>query len=297
LCVGDIRIYPLVDIPRLEFRADDLFPDSTPEALARLASDLPADAYQPATFGLVLQFRGFLLESAKTRVLVDSGVGCHKSRPRRPAWHQRGDRRFIDELQRVGISPAEVDVVVATHLHADHLGWHTQWLDGTWTPTFPRAQYVFARAELDYWWARYRDDPGVNDGSFADSVAPLLQQDRCQTVQDGHELGPGLTIHVRPGHTPGNALVRAESRGESAAMCGDLLHHPVQLGHPEWCSRFCTDPPASRRSRRSFLEEVAETGALVLPAHFLGTAARVARQGDGFRLESVEPAGPREPTT
>jgi glyoxylase-like metal-dependent hydrolase (beta-lactamase superfamily II) len=258
--------------------ADVLIPDSTPEAL-RARHYAPPESYDASTNDLRLQFGGFFFEVDGRRILVDTGVGAGKERPDDPAWHLRNDTSF---LHRLPVPPAEIDVVVTTHLHVDHVGWLTVRADGEWEPTFPNAEHVFVRDELMYWLGRLADDPEVNFGSTRDSVLPVLQQAETVLVEDGHELAPGVTVTVHPGHTPGSGVVWLRAGDEAAAMCGDLVHHPVQLRYPGWSSGFCSDPQLSARARRAFLEAACDSRAVLLPSHFRTAPARIARSGDHY---------------
>ena len=275
LRIGEIAVYTIVDIDDQEWPASVLIPDSTPELLNLATEFAPAESYNAATGGLRLQFGGFLLEINGRRILVDTGVGAHKVRGDDPLWNLRTDRAFLDSLEECGFDCDSIEVVVATHAHVDHVGWHTVLSEGRWVPTFPNAKYIFVLEELEYWLSRFDEDPGVNFGSTGDSIVPLLRQRRVITVEDGYELASGITIDVHPGHTPGNSVVWLRSMGESAAICGDIVHHPIQLLYPDWSSGYCSDHQMSCDSRRSVLDEISDAEAILLPNHFRIPPARL----------------------
>lgn len=160
--------------------------DLTPEAFV---PDSPARAWDTHRSWLVPDFldagtrivnsaiQTWVLRSEGRTVLVDTGVGNHKDRPYAPVWN-RLDTDFLGNLARAGVRPEDVDIVINTHLHVDHVGWNT-YLDGrTWVPTFPNATYLMARADFDYWnpanEIRTRLGRG-NQNVFEDSVAPCTR--------------------------------------------------------------------------------------------------------------------------
>lgn len=268
LDLGGLTVSPLIDIESLDFAVGDLLPDAGPGV---------------AGGRLSLRFQGFLVRTAERTIIVDTGVGRGKDRTARPAWHRRTSRRFLDELAGHGLVPGDVDVVMATHLHADHVGWHTEGM----IPTFSRARHLFVDRELEYWQRRYATDPGVNYGSYADSVLPILGGADHQVVSGGHQIAPGVAVEVRDGHTPGTCVVRLTGRERSAVICGDIIHHPVQLAQPDVCSRFCVSPGGSRRVRRELIEEACESGIIVLPAHWTTGPARLEVHRGRVRAEPV----------
>ena len=157
-------------------------------------------------------------------------------------------------------------------------------------PTFPNATYLIHRAELEFWDPTGPHRPAFgrgNQNAFEDSVAPVVAAGLV-TVWDGdrYRIDDHLTLELAAGHTPGSAVVILESAGTSAIFAGDILHSPVQVAHPDVDSCFCEDPAQARISRRRILGRAADTGALVLPAHFRGPGATlVRREGADFALD------------
>jgi glyoxylase-like metal-dependent hydrolase (beta-lactamase superfamily II) len=277
--IGDVQVRMVSDFEDQAWPADVLLPDSSAPVLQSTPDFAPPESYEASANDLRLQFGGFLLDVDGRRILVDTGVGAGKERNDDPEWHLRPDTSFLDALS---VDPAQVDVVMTTHLHVDHVGWLTVRADGGWAPTFPNAEHVFVRDELTYWLERAKEDPGVNFGSTRDSVIPVVQQASTVLVDDGYELAAGVTVTVHPGHTPGSGVVWLRSGDEVAALCGDLVHHPIQLRHPDWSSGFCSDPRLSARARRRFLDVACETRCVLLPSHFRTAPTRIARSGDHY---------------
>jgi glyoxylase-like metal-dependent hydrolase (beta-lactamase superfamily II) len=209
---------------------------------------------------------------------VDPGVGNGKTRDN-PLWHERRSA-YLDDLAAAGARPEDVDVVVCTHLHVDHVGWNTRLVEGRWVPTFPRAAYLFVGEEWEYW--RWEKDPCI-----ADSVAPVVEAGRAQLVSGDQLIDRWLRLEPSPGHTPGHACLRLTTTAGDALFIGDVMHRVVQVAEPQWSSRFCYDGKQAATTRRDFLERHADTGTLILAAHFPRPGVVVREQG-GLRFRPVD---------
>ena len=283
--LGDFGIDRVVEWAGPFVRPDELFPDYEPglaESIAHWAGPL----LEPGDGGrMLLSFHTFLLRTGRYTILVDGCCGNDKPRAARPQGHMlRTD--YLGELARAGVRPEEVDFVMCTHLHWDHVGWNTRLVDGRWVPTFPNARYVIARREYDHWNERHAaGDRSIHCVGFEDSVLPLMRAERAVLVDDGHAIEDGVWIEACPGHTPGNVVINVASGGARGVFCGDVLHSPLQLARPEMSSRACSDLRASRDARVAFIERHADTPDLVMPAHFLAPSIGriVSRDGNyGF---------------
>jgi glyoxylase-like metal-dependent hydrolase (beta-lactamase superfamily II) len=136
-------------------------------------------------------------------------------------------------------------------------------------PTFKNAKYVWSQEDFDFYKELDAGEKGpANGGSFRDSVLPVVEMGKVQMVKGGAEIEDGLRITPAPGHTPGTVRIEFESQGRKALFCGDILHHAVQVYHPEWNSFACLDQDNARKSRRAAIEHCAGTGAMLLPCHF-----------------------------
>ncbi len=268
---------------------DFLFAEATQEVFSACAVARDPRFYDADQGTLVMSFHALVVRTPRSVILVDTCVGNHKERPDMPSWHMQNGP-FLHRLAEAGVHPEEVDFVLCTHMHADHVGWNTQLQDGRWVPTFPNAKYVFARSEVSYWEAFHRESPdNPMRRAWDDSVRPILEAGQAALVDSDYEIEPGIYLVPAPGHTPGNVMLCVEDGAQRAYLTGDVMHHPVQIEHPDWSSGFCADPDLSRHTRRALLEQVADTGAVVLPAHFpTPTAVRISSCGGGFDFTTLE---------
>lgn len=267
----------------------ELFADFDARLFATFRDELPDDMYLAQEDAIYAFLQSWVLERDGLVVLYDTGAGNGKDRPGIPVFGNL-QTPFLERLAAAGFSPDDVDIVVNSHLHIDHVGWNTSLDQGNWVPTFPNAQYLFSAIDRQYWdpagdGARPTDvGRAVNGNVFEDSVQPLLDAGQATLVADGHQIAPGMNLELYPGHTPGHLVLAVEDAGERALFVGDILHHPAQVFCPQWNSVYCEDPAAARASRRRVLERAADSGAKVVPAHFGGCHyAWVDRVGKGFR--------------
>ena len=266
---GDILINRVVDLEHVPFPSELIFPDSTPKIINEMKNRLAPEHFSRKSNQLLLSFHSFLVRTDDSLILVDACCGNDKNRPTRQMWHMRNGN-YLKNLRQAGVEPKDINYVMCTHLHADHVGWNTQLKNGRWLPTFPNAKYLFSKKELSYWEKKARDnlfDP-INYGSYEDSVLPVIKAGQVELVNDEYSLETGINLEPAHGHTPGNFVVHVRSNGFHTIISGDVLHHPIQLAYPKWSINFCIDPLQSQKSRLDFLKKYANTNALILPAHF-----------------------------
>lgn len=285
--LGGITIRAVIDAAAFVMPRAAVFPGSEASAFAAARVHDPA-CYDPAGDTARLSMKVFVLHCAGRVVLVDAGIGDGKDRPARPDWH----RRETDFLARLGIEPEAVDMVVLTHLHADHVGWLTRAAGDGWVPTFPRARHVTGTAELAYWAGRQGGwtppDPAPNHGAYLDSVAPLIAAGLMATVAPGTVLLPGVTTRALPGHTPGQMGLMLEGTAARALLCADAMHHAAQVIDPAIVSAFCIDPARAVTTRRAMLAEAARDGLLLVPGHPVGCLGfGIAATDGGFAIAAT----------
>jgi glyoxylase-like metal-dependent hydrolase (beta-lactamase superfamily II) len=230
---------------------------------------------------MILSIHALIVESQGKCIIVDTCLGNDKER-RVEGWDMRRGP-FLEDLARAGFPRQRIDMVMCTHLHVDHVGWNTMLVDGQWVPTFPNAQYLFARQEWAYWSAHEQEDFGP---VIADSVRPIIDAGLAELVAMDHRLTDEVWLEPTPGHTPGHVSVRISSQGEEAVITGDMTHHPCQMAHPEWAAKVDFDPVQSTATRRAFYARYAEQPVLVIGTHFATpTAGKIVRDGDAYRLD------------
>lgn len=287
---GPFEITRVVDLFHPFRDPQFLLPDASPEAFAQTRVSKDARFVSIANCKLIMSFHSLIVRTARNIILVDTCVGNHKERPMLPEWHQRTDGDYLRNLAAVGLTPADITHVLCTHLHADHVGWNTQLLNGRWVPTFPNAKYVMHKVEFDHAdHAQRNATPETRHRFWDDSVQPIIDAKQALIVSGDHEIEPGVRLMPAPGHTPGNIVLALDDGRTRAYLVGDTIHHPVQIERPHWSSRFCADPVLSAKTRAKFLGQVADTGGWVIPAHFAPPCAvQIVAEREGFWFKTAD---------
>jgi glyoxylase-like metal-dependent hydrolase (beta-lactamase superfamily II) len=286
LRLGTATIHRLADIERIGWPVTAIFRDLTGSAVQEAAALYP-DAVDAAAGTLALTFNSYIVKTLDHLILIDAGIGNGKERPDRPAWHRRnGD--FMQRLEDLGYKPADFDIVINTHLHADHVGWNTTGSGTDWRPTFPNARYVVPGRELSHWQSLYAKDTHTLHGAYADSVQPIIDAGLYEPVELPAELVPGIWLEPAPGHTGGMAVVRLVTDGGQLVFLADVLHSPIQLATPDLTSNFCVDPAQARATRCRLLDACAGTDTIVATYHFPPPVfGQIVKSGAGYRLDPV----------
>jgi glyoxylase-like metal-dependent hydrolase (beta-lactamase superfamily II) len=286
ITLGDIDITPVIDLPSTPVPREFVFPDTPLEKWHAQEELLAPDHWTPDEIRFVM--RTWVVRSEGRTILVDTAVGNGKDRPNLPSHaHRRTD--FLGNLARAGVRPEEVDAVLLTHLHGDHVGWNT-YFDGTdWVPTFPNARYVVNRADFDFYNPVNGNAPknaAFMLNVFEDSVAPVHEAGLLTLWEDEYVVDGGLRIEPAPGHTPGSSVVTLASGTDRAMFVGDMLHSPFQLQEPDCSPALDEDVSRAAAARRRILGRASDDNALLLPAHLAGSgAAEIERDGDRFAIK------------
>lgn len=274
---GDVEVLAILETDQA-FSPDfmrTLIPDASRERVRSI--DWLSPRWADESGDLRFWTQTFVVRSAGRVMLVDTCLGNDKER-RNPAFHRLATP-FLERLDLVGVRPDDVDIVVCTHLHFDHVGWNTRRDEGgRWVPTFPNARYLFSRREWEHWGSR----PG-HAYVVEDSIRPLFEAGLVDLIDVGEVLDgaglarfpitTGVSLVPTPGHSPGHCSVLIESRGERALITGDLIHHPCQVAHPEWGSPADTDGSMALATRQRVLKWARETAASLVGTHFAAPAA------------------------
>ena len=252
--VGNVEILAFMDMVPPPYDPAVFFPDVPEDAWNSYRSDYLEDGQ------LQLYYGCFALRSAGSLVLVDTGAGPgpHPSRENR-----RGD--LLNQLALKAIVPDDIDIVVHTHLHWDHIGWNVTWDSGQPRQTFPRAKYLAPRADWEHF-----TQPSVltTVPHVKDSVMPLEGLGVLELIEGEHTVTPEITTVPTPGHTPGHVNIIITSQGQKGAVVGDVLHSKVQVLEPGWCARADLDKDLGQRSREAMLDRFEKEAFTVAAGHF-----------------------------
>lgn len=267
--LGEVEIARVEDYHGLGFRPEVMFPEFRAELWQAERDWLVPGFYDPAANQLRTSIHSWLVRTPRHTVLIDACIGNHKPRPSIERFHMRNEP-WLERLRAAGARPEDVDYVLCTHLHADHVGWNTRLEDGRWVPTFPNARYLCSRADFERWDERRSDfvPRPINEFVFADSILPVLESGQMVLIDDGHAVDELLTVEAAPGHSPGHVKIRLRSRAGQALFSGDVIHHPIQLPYPRLCSVFDEDRERALETRLQLLAECADASILLLPTHF-----------------------------
>lgn len=276
--VGEVVVSALCDMvvafPR-PYRAS--FPDVPAQRWPQIRARHP-DAFRGDEW--LMHHHAYLVRSGGRTVLVDTGVG--PSGTLAASWFGASGR-LLEDLADAGFAPGDVDVVVLTHAHLDHIGWNLDLAADEPRPTFPNARYVLQRAE----WERF---PQVGDdddrAAFDAGVRPLERLGVLDLIDGESRLAPGVTATPAPGHTPGHQVVLVESGEQRAAITGDLANHPAQVTDPSWRTGSDLDPDDAARSRTELFARFEADRSVVCTAHWPDPFARLVRE-DGMRFAAA----------
>jgi len=285
--VGEITIHRVVEQEAPFFAALEFFPTLTPELLEENLSWLQPKYIDPATGKLVLCVQSYIVRTPHHNILIDSCVGNHKPRPTRPFWNMLASDRYEKNLAATGLGVGDIDYVMCTHLHTDHVGWNTRLENGRWVPTFPKAKYLFADRELAHWTEQEEKDP-VNHPWITDSVLPIMAARRAEVVKSDHRLNELVELIPTPGHTIDHYSVHVGKAGQDALITGDMIHSPLQARYPELGMRADYDSRQAGESRRKVFDRFCDSATLMCMAHFPSPSmGRLARWEEGYKFTSV----------
>lgn len=216
------------------------------------------DRYQ-----MPLALNSLLLRSQDKTILVETGVG-DKERVRAQS-SPASEGTLLDELRALGVAPEDVDVVINTHLHADHCGWNTKRDDaGEWAPTFPRARYLIQRGEWD---AAVHPNERTRATYLPENILPLESAGRLDLVDGETRVTDEVTIIPTPGHTHDHASIVIASGSDRAIYIGDMIQHPVQLERTAWVSSFDIMPLVSMETKKAVVQRAIDEQQLVISVH------------------------------
>jgi glyoxylase-like metal-dependent hydrolase (beta-lactamase superfamily II) len=278
--VGDIECIAVAD-GTVQYTADDLFvnaPKDKAEQVVREHELRPEE--------IPLSYTALVINTGRQRVLVDTGLG---------AGVAPGAGRLLDNLRAEGIGPENIDTVILTHGHPDHIGGNT---DAEGKLAFPDARYVMWKGEWDFWTSEsslgkleagqlYGPELGGMMGTFArNSLSPL--QSQIDVIEREAEIVAGVHAIPAPGHTPGHMALLLSSGEEQAFHLVDTVVHPIHLERPEWYAVYDLEPEQAASTRRKLLDRVAAEGAPLLSYHFpFPSVGHLSRKDKGWEWEPI----------
>jgi len=272
--IGDVSIHRVVEM-EITGGTRFILPDATRQACLEI--DWLAPHFMDASGNLIMSIHALVIDTGKRKILVDTCVGNDKERAI-PNWSNLSTN-FLADLKNLGYATESIDTVLCTHLHVDHVGWNTMLVDGEWVPTFPRARYLVAESEWQYW--QTQTETELYGPILADSVQPIIAAGLMDYVATNEQICEEVTLESTPGHTPGHVSVRVRSQGEEALITGDCIHHPCQMSRLEWCSSADYDASQAMQTRNALLAEMAESDTLVIGTHFATPTAGRVRKLEG----------------
>jgi glyoxylase-like metal-dependent hydrolase (beta-lactamase superfamily II) len=243
--VGGVELVPLVDAVGVFGPLVEFYPEWELEEWRRYRSQYPqlfaGDSWR-------MTHSCYLIRSAGTTVLVDTGVGP----PGLWNWEPEWEGGLLPALEREGIAPTDVDTVLLTHVHVDHVGWNA---DAAGAPIF--AHFVLHEDALAA--ARERADRSHIPRCI------LGIEDRMETFVGEAQVAPGVTVVELPGHDAGHVGVRI---GDGAFLITDAAPHPAALDRPDLRFRYDLDPEAVAATRGRLLAELADRDVLTVCGHY-----------------------------
>jgi glyoxylase-like metal-dependent hydrolase (beta-lactamase superfamily II) len=283
---GDVRITRVLEYSAPTHAPDFLFPDLPQSQLDADARWLAPHHYITHMNRLIVTIQLWVVHAGDKVIVVDTGVGNHK--PRAAARMNMLNAQILPWLEAAGAGRNQVTHVVHTHLHSDHIGWNTVWIDGRWEPTFPKARYLVPKADFDHFQTELaKGTTTLIDQSFADSLYPIIDAGLADFIGDNdREIAGVLGVEPVPGHSPGMLSYRLRSARQEALFTADVFHSPLQITHPSLNTGYCALPDIARSTRLAVLNRAVEREALIMPMHFGAPhCGYVRRQGTSFVFE------------
>jgi glyoxylase-like metal-dependent hydrolase (beta-lactamase superfamily II) len=274
LKVGDLEVTALFDGTGI---FDPQWLNGTKEAMDGVVKALHEDPHM-----LDVVDSGFLVNTGKQRILVDAGAGTW--------WGGGALGRLEGSLRSAGYTPEEVDIVLITHLHSDHIGGLTT-QDGK--RIFPNADVYVAKAESDFWLspeiaAKAPKDAQPFFQSAQAIAAPYIKAGKWHTFSGSEPIVDGMQLVPLPGHTPGHTGYEFSSKGQKILFWGDTIHaQRVQLQHPEVTVVFDIDQTAAAATRNQLLPKLAREDVLIAGPHIFPALGRLRKEGSGYSWAPV----------
>jgi len=283
--IGNVELTAVIDMVPPAREPSAMFPD-----VPNSAWDAYPDALENGQ--LQLYYGIFVVKTPDKTILVDSGMGPG---PHPERGNMTGNLYDLvsdvlappDNRQNTNVSPSDqINYVIHTHLHADHVGWNLRYAGGMPAPYFRRARYIIGKDEYEYFTEpeRLAQTPHVQR-----QIIPLRRLRLQDIVEGEHQVTDEISVSPAPGHTPGHQIVLINSNGQKGAVVGDLLHNIAQVSEPTWCAGVDTDKAQSAASREKLLDQAEKEGWIIAAGHFPPgkQVGKVVRAGDTRLWQSL----------
>ena len=225
---------------------------------------------------ILLAMNCLLIEAAGKRILVEAGAGDKMNAKLRDIYGLDGPR-LLEGLRGYGLAPADIDIVIDTHLHFDHCGGNTRAEKDRILPTFPNAVYIAQKAEFDH-----ALNPTERDRAsfFEENYLPLAQAGKLSLIEGDQTIVPGVEVIVVPGHTAHMQCVKLTGGGKTAFLFADLVPTTAHLPLP-WIMGYDLYPMTTLENKKKWIPEAGREGWLALFSHDAKVPAAYLRERDG----------------
>lgn len=278
----DIKIWRVLDsetggcIPR------DTFPAVNESSIVN-NRDWLYPSYIDADNNFIMAMQSFIIKQKNTVILVDGGIGNDKARY--TPWANGRRTNYLENLEETGFTEKDINIVLSTHLHMDHVGWFTRLHESNWIPTFPNARYYVNKEEYDYWKHAIDSDNIDTRIALLDSVEPMIKFQQAEFISSDFRFDENTYFEPLPGHSPGHTAIHIKSGGHHIIIAGDVFHHPIQVNEPSLTADYYdVDIGQSHETRLKFIEKYANSGTIIIGLHFASNPAGCIEEHNGKTL-------------
>lgn len=262
-----IEIIPVIELNEVGELIQSIIPNATRENIKSLKLD---SRFVDTEGNMLAVVQCFVIKTKTQNILVDTGNGNNKERLDMPEWGNL-QTNFLEKLQKAtGLRPQDIDIVINTHLHFDHIGWNTRIENKKWKPTFENAKYLFVENELNYWLGDPQNELGDDLRGIKDSIQPIIKAGLSTIVSNNHQLSENIRLIAAHGHTPGHICVEVESNQGKVVIGGDIIYHPSQIQKINWTAESDWNPEIVIDSRKRIFDYIIKENATLLGMHFEG---------------------------
>lgn len=273
--LGNFECISILDtVDKMDF--DFLFPEVSASDITKLLNQL--NIPKPSTFEITC----LVIKTGKQTVLIDTGFDSSLG-------PEKG--MTLKNLEQSGIKPQDIDFVILSHGHLDHIGGN---VDAALKPNFPNARYVMRKKEWEFW-SNKPDLSSLADFMQKEILAAvnkslLSLKGQISLVEAGIDILPGFQYIDAPGHTPGHAALAISSGGEQLIYVADIFHNILQLARPDWITRIDLGPKNAFETRKKIINLVMSTDSKVFASHFpFPCVGNIVQKGDIYLWKPLSP--------